>query len=133
MENTPMRLMQYDANTHSYLYWLSSTASDPYLKFGTKARVLYHRPSKANRIGYVEKRYMENNEKRPVLDRKRKSLKNFSSVHKAYDIADITTTAYLIEQNTAGADLENTLSNRWTIHQTSQENCNLVWSPHPDY
>ena len=55
--------------------------------------------------GYVEKRYMENNEKTARLYVTEKG-KRLSSVHKAYDIADITqTTAYLIEQ-CSEADLE---------------------------
>ena len=55
--------------------------------------------------GYVEKRYMENNEKTARLYVTEKG-KRLSSVHKAYDIADIRqTTAYLIEQ-CSEADLE---------------------------
>ncbi|MFR3068844.1 MAG: MarR family winged helix-turn-helix transcriptional regulator [Enterocloster sp.] len=47
--------------------------------------------------GYVEKRYSENNEKTAHLYVTEKG-KRLSSVHKAYDIADITqTTAYLAE------------------------------------
>ena len=41
--------------------------------------------------GYVEKRYMENNEKTARLYVTEKG-KRLSSVHKAYDIADITQT-----------------------------------------
>lgn len=48
--------------------------------------------------GYVEKRYLENNEKTARLYVTEKG-KRLSSVHKAYDVADITqTTAYLVEQ-----------------------------------
>lgn len=48
--------------------------------------------------GYVEKRYMENNEKTAHLYVTEKG-KRLSSIHKAYDVADITqTTAYLTEQ-----------------------------------
>ncbi|MCB7321263.1 MarR family winged helix-turn-helix transcriptional regulator [Lacrimispora sp. 210928-DFI.3.58] len=55
--------------------------------------------------GYVEKRYMENNEKTARLYVTEKG-KRLSSVHKAYDVADITqTTAYLVEQ-CSEADLD---------------------------
>lgn len=48
--------------------------------------------------GYVEKRYKENNEKSVCLYVTEKGQR-LSSVHKAYDVADITqTTSYLIEQ-----------------------------------
>lgn len=48
--------------------------------------------------GYVEKCYKENNEKTLCLYATQKG-RRLSSVHKAYDVADITqTTAYLIEQ-----------------------------------
>lgn len=48
--------------------------------------------------GYVEKRFKENNEKSVCLYATDKG-KRLSSVHKAYDVADITqTTSYLIEQ-----------------------------------
>lgn len=55
--------------------------------------------------GYVEKRYTENNEKTALLYVTEKG-RRLSSVHKAYDVADITqTTAYLVEQ-CSEADLE---------------------------
>ena len=55
--------------------------------------------------GYVEKRYMENNEKTARLYVTEKG-KRLSSVHKAYDVSDITqTTAYLVEQ-CSEADLD---------------------------
>lgn len=55
--------------------------------------------------GYVEKRYMENNEKTARLYVTERG-KRLSSVHKAYDVADITqTTAYLVEQ-CSEADLD---------------------------
>lgn len=55
--------------------------------------------------GYVEKRYLENNEKTARLYVTDKG-KRLSSVHKAYDVADITqTTAYLVEQ-CSEADLD---------------------------
>ena len=48
--------------------------------------------------GYVEKRFMENNEKNAYLYVTEKG-KRLSNIHKAYDVADITqTTAYLIEK-----------------------------------
>lgn len=48
--------------------------------------------------GCVEKRYKENNEKSAYLYTTEKG-KRLSSVHKAYDVADITyTTSFLIEQ-----------------------------------
>lgn len=48
--------------------------------------------------GYVEKRFKENNEKSVCLYATDKGQR-LSSVHKAYDVADITqTTSYLIEQ-----------------------------------
>lgn len=48
--------------------------------------------------GYVEKRYKENNEKSVCLYVTEKGQR-LSSIHKAYDVADITqTTSYLIEQ-----------------------------------
>lgn len=48
--------------------------------------------------GYVEKRYVENNEKTARLYATEKG-KRLSSVHKAYDVADILqTTSYLVEQ-----------------------------------
>lgn len=48
--------------------------------------------------GYVEKRYLNNNEKNLCLYVTDKG-KRLSNVHKAYDVADITqTTAYLIEK-----------------------------------
>lgn len=48
--------------------------------------------------GYVEKRYMENNEKTARLYATEKGAR-LSSVHKAYDVADILqTTAYLVEK-----------------------------------
>jgi len=55
--------------------------------------------------GYVEKRYMENDRKTACLFVTGKG-KRLSSVHKAYDIADITqTAAYLVEQ-CSEADLD---------------------------
>ncbi|KSV57876.1 MarR family winged helix-turn-helix transcriptional regulator [Acetivibrio ethanolgignens] len=55
--------------------------------------------------GYVEKRYMENNEKNACLFVTEKG-KRLSNVHKAYDVADITqTNAHLIEQ-CSEADLD---------------------------
>lgn len=55
--------------------------------------------------GYVEKRYMENNEKTARLYVTERG-KRLSCVHKAYDVADITqTTAYLVEQ-CSEADLD---------------------------
>ncbi len=48
--------------------------------------------------GYVEKRFMENNEKNACLHVTEKG-RRLSQVHKAYDVADITqTTSYLIER-----------------------------------
>ena len=48
--------------------------------------------------GYVEKRYKENNEKSVCLHVTEKG-RRLSSIHKAYDVADITqTTSYLIGQ-----------------------------------
>ena len=48
--------------------------------------------------GYVEKKYLENNEKTARLFTTEKGHQ-LSNVHKAYDVADITqTTAYLVEQ-----------------------------------
>lgn len=47
---------------------------------------------------YIEKRYLDNNEKTARLYVTEKG-KRLSNIHKAYDVADITqTTAYLIEQ-----------------------------------
>ena len=81
--------------------------------------------------GYVEKRYMENNEKTARLYVTEKG-KRLSSVHKAYDIADITqTTAYLIEQ-CSEADLEAFYRIVEQLHQTSQRGTvTWIWSPHP--
>lgn len=48
--------------------------------------------------GYVEKRFLDNNEKNLRLYVTEKG-KRLSNIHKAYDVADITqTTAYLIEK-----------------------------------
>lgn len=48
--------------------------------------------------GYVEKRYMENNEKTARLYVTERGAR-LSSTHKAYDVADIVqTTSYLVEQ-----------------------------------
>ena len=55
--------------------------------------------------GYVEKRYLENNEKTARLFVTEKG-KRLSNVHKAYDVADISqTTAYLVER-CSEADLD---------------------------
>ena len=55
--------------------------------------------------GYVEKRFLDNNEKTARLYVTEKG-RRLSSVHKAYDVADITqTTAYLVEHSSE-EDLE---------------------------
>ena len=55
--------------------------------------------------GYVEKRYLENNEKTARLFVTEKG-RRLSNIHKAYDVADISqTTAYLVER-CSEADLD---------------------------
>lgn len=60
---------------------------------------------KLTEAGYVEKRYRENNEKTALLYVTDKG-KRLSSIHKAYDVADITQTTAHLEERCSKEDLD---------------------------